>query len=95
MSDLLIANSAVEKRRMARKNVVTAIFVLVFSLAFISLGKIFSIVGLLGLIYAVYKGFLRVFYAFGFIRSKEMVASNLKLKPLETFTRINKSLLMI
>lgn len=28
------------------------------------------------------KAFLRVFYAFGFIRSKEMVASNLKLKPL-------------
>lgn len=41
------------------------------------------------------KAFLRVFYAFGFIRSKEMVASNLKLKPLETFARINKSLLMI
>lgn len=59
MSDLLIANSAVEKRRMARKNVVTAIFVLVFSLAFISLGKIFSIIGLLGLIYAVYKGFFK------------------------------------
>lgn len=59
MSDLLIANSAVEKRRMARKNVVIAVFVLIFSLALILLGKIFSIIGFFGLIYAVYKGFFK------------------------------------
>lgn len=59
MSDLLIANSAVEKRRAARKNVVVAVFVSIFSLALISLGKIFSIIGFLGLIYAVYKGFFK------------------------------------
>lgn len=36
------------------------------------------------------KAFLRVFYAFGFIRSKEMVASNLKLKPLFFYVSIDR-----
>lgn len=82
MFDLLIAKSAVEKRRMARKNVIIATFTLIISLALMSLGKILSMIGLLGLFYTIYKVFLKAFYAFGFIRSEKCLYLIQNLKPL-------------
>lgn len=56
MADLLISKSAVEKRRIARKNIAIAVIVVFFSLIFISLSGFFRIVGFLGIAYAIYKG---------------------------------------
>lgn len=57
MADLLISQSAVEKRRTARKNIVIAIIVIIFASIFVSFSGLVRIVGFFGFVYAIYKGF--------------------------------------
>ncbi len=59
MSDILIADSAVEKRRIARKNIVIGLFLSFISFIMISIGNWITLLGILVLLFAIYKGFFR------------------------------------
>lgn len=56
MPDLLIAKSAVEKRRAARKNIIIAIIVIVVASFLVSFNGFLRVLGFLCFIYAIYKG---------------------------------------
>lgn len=59
MADLLIERSAVEKRRLARKNISIAVCIVIISLLCMAIGSWFSLIGGIGLLYSIYKGFFK------------------------------------
>ncbi|RRD90921.1 hypothetical protein [Conchiformibius steedae] len=60
MVDFLSGRSAVEQRRQARKNILTALFIGIVSVGLCSVPNIYFVgAGLLGLLYTVYKGLFK------------------------------------
>lgn len=61
MADLLMGGSAVENRRMARKNIAIAIIVGLVSLLFCQAKNLLALVGFIGILYSLYLGILKGF----------------------------------
>ncbi|MBS9783468.1 MAG: hypothetical protein KGV46_02825 [Pasteurella sp.] len=59
MSDLLISTSAVEKRRIARKNITIGIFVGFIGFMMLFVGKWVTFFGIILCLYAIYKFIFR------------------------------------